>query len=120
MKKHTCLETLVLHSFLLSIAVQTVDDYPDVILWVGGICLVVLLIWLISLVKKGASPLPIYAAHLAGCIIQSYILSLPKNAFSGLGSGLAVFFYQAELMISLIVLAIGLFIACALRKQNPQ
>ena len=53
-------------------------------------------------------------------MIQSMILNRPEFVFSGLGSGLAHFFYQVGLVISLILMAVGLFIAYALRKDPTQ
>lgn len=117
MKKLFHIPTLILHAVLLLTATQTLKHYPDIILWAGGIGLIGHLIYSVRLVLKGGAPLPIYRAHLLGCMIQSAILNRPEFVFSGLGSGLAHFFYQAGLVISLILLALGLFMAYALKKD---
>ncbi len=120
MKKVFHIPTLLLHALLLLTATQTLKHYPDFILWTGAIGLIGHLIYSVRLVLKGGAPLPIYRAHLLGCIIQSTILSRPEFVFSGLGSGLAHFFYQAGLVVSLILLAVGLFMAYALRKTPTE
>lgn len=120
MKKLFHIPTLILHAFLLLTATQTLKHYPDIILWTGGIGLIGHLIYSVRLVLKGTAPLPIYRTHLLGCMIQSMILSRPEFVFSGLGSGLAHFFYQAGLVVSLILLALGLFMAYALRKTPTE
>ena len=118
MKKIIHIPTLLVHAVLLLTATQTMNHYPDIILWVGGIGLTSLLIYSIRSVMKGGSPLLIFRTHLLGCIIQSTVLHRPEFVFSGLGYGFAHFFYQAGLVISLILLALGLFLAFALRKPS--
>lgn len=120
MKKLFHIPTLILHAVLLLTATQTLMHYPDIILWTGAIGLIGHLICSVRLVLKGSAALPIYRAHLLGCMIQSMILSRPEFVFSGLGSGLAHFFYQAGLVVSLILLALGLFMAYALKKDPAQ
>lgn len=120
MKKLFHIPTLILHAVLLLTATQTLKHYPDIILWAGAIGLIAHLIYAVRLVLKGSAPLPIYRAHLLGCIIQSLILNRPEFIFSGLGSGLAHFFYQTGLVVSLILLAVGLFMAHALRKTPTE
>lgn len=120
MKKLFHIPTLILHAFLLLTATQTLKHYPDIILWAGAIGLIAHLICSVRLVLKGSAALPIYRSHLLGCMIQSMILNRPEFVFSGLGSGLAHFFYQVGLVISLILMAVGLFIAYALRKDPTQ
>ena len=118
MKKYFHIPTLILHAVLLLTATQTLKHYPDIILWAGAIGLIAHLICSVRLVLKGSAALPIYRSHLLGCMIQSMILNRPEFVFSGLGSGLAHFFYQAGLVVSLILMALGLFLAYAFRK-NP-
>lgn len=120
MKKYFHIPTLILHAVLLLTATQTLKHYPDIILWAGAIGLIAHLICSVRLVLKGSAALPIYRSHLLGCMIQSMILNHPEFVFSGLGSGLAHFFYQVGLVISLILMAVGLFIAYALRKDPTQ
>ena len=120
MKKYFHIPTLILHAVLLLTATQTLKHYPDIILWAGAIGLIAHLICSVRLVLKGSAALPIYRSHLLGCMIQSMILNRPEFVFSGLGSGLAHFFYQVGLVISLILMAVGLFIAYALRKDPTQ
>lgn len=117
MKKYFHIPTLIIHAVLLLTATQTLKHYPDIILWAGAIGLIGHLIWSVRLVLKGSAALPIYRSHLLGCMIQSMILNRPEFVFSGLGSGLAHFFYQAGLVVSLILMALGLFLAYALRKD---
>lgn len=120
MKKLFHIPTLILHAVLLLTATQTLNHYPDFLLLAGAIGLIAHLICSVRLVLKGSAALPIYRAHLLGCMIQSMILNRPEYVFSGLGSGLAHFFYQVGLVISLILMAVGLFIAYALRKDIIQ
>ena len=53
------LSTILIHWFLFSNARATVNDYPDVILWAGGLILTGHLIWSCLIVRKGTHPLPI-------------------------------------------------------------
>ena len=120
MKKLLHIPTLILHAGLLLTATQTLRHYPDFILWTGAISLLGHLIYSVHLVRKGTAPLPIFRSHLLGCILQSQILNRPEFVFSGLGSGLAHYFYQTGLVISLILMALGLFMAYAFRKEQTQ
>lgn len=120
MKKYIHIPTLILHALLLLTATQTLKHYPDIPLWAACLGLVGHLIYAVRLVLKGGAPLPIYSTHLLGCMIQSHILNRPEFVFSGLGSGLAHFFYQAGLVVSLILLAVGLFMAYTLSNTPTE
>lgn len=117
MKRFFHIPTLILHAGLVLTATQTLRHYPDFILWTGAIGLIGHLIYSVHLVRRGTAPLPIFRSHLLGCIVQIFILNRPEFVFTGLGSGLAHFFYQVGLVISLILMALGLFIAYALKKD---
>ena len=118
MKKIIHIPTLILHAILLLTATQTLMHYPDLLLWAAFFGLTGHLIYSIRLVSRGSAPLLIFRTHLLGCIIQSNILSRPEFVFSGLGSGLAHFFYQTGLLISLILLAVGLFMSYSMKKDT--
>ena len=119
MKNRHCLEILLLHGFLLGVAAETLVHYPDVILWVGAVCLTVLLIRLVSLVRKGASPLPLGICHAVGTGIQFLCLNRLPVPNLGLGGGLAHFFYQVMLAAFLIFIFVGLVMArCLMNKPE--
>lgn len=120
MKRFFHIPTLILHVVLLLTATQTLNHYPDFLLLSAAVVLIGHLIWSVLLVRKGTAPLPIFRSHLLGCILQSQILNRPEFVFSGLGSGLAHYFYQTGLVISLILMALGLFMAYAFRKEQTQ
>ncbi|MBR2047752.1 MAG: hypothetical protein IKC09_10480 [Oscillospiraceae bacterium] len=112
--------TLIVHGFLLSTACFTLDDYPDVILWVGGLMLTVHLIYAISLVRKGTPPLPIGICAAVGTVTQISVLnwsSKMNGLASGLGSGFGLFFYQVMLAFFWFLLVIALSIAYFTRKK---
>ena len=120
MKRFFHIPTLILHALLLLTATQTLRHYPDFLLLSAAVVLIGHLIWSVHLVHRGTAPLPIFRSHLLGCITQSFILNRPEFVFTGLGSGLAHFFYQVGLLISLILMALGLFIAYAMKKDSTQ
>ena len=114
--------TIGVHAFLFSTACFTLNDYPDVILWVGGLMLTVHLFYTISLVRKGTPPLPIGVCDAVCTILQIFVLSWSSkvNGFaSGLGSGFGLFFYQVMLVGFLILMIFALPIAYCTRK-TPQ
>lgn len=118
MKKLIHIPTIGLHLFLILIAAATLLSHPDIILWAGGIGLIVHLIWTITIVRKGSAPLPICISHALGTVVQFFFLyNLPVPNL-GLGSGLAHFFYQIMLAVWTIVLLFGLMLASVSSRNS--
>ena len=118
MKKVFHIPTLLLHGLMLLIVTMTLPHYPDALLISALIWLICYFVYAFRLVLKEHAPLPLFLSHVIGCLVQGIVLNQPRLLYNGLGAGLAHFFYLTALAVSPFLLALLLFVAYALKKNQ--
>ena len=102
--------TLLLHGALLLLAKLLLGDYQD------GFLLTAVILLLGYLILGFVSRRPLSPSHLLGCAIQFLVFRSGLIAATGLGSGLALFFYQIALAAS----AAALVLTDLIRRKHFQ
>lgn len=113
--KHIHIPTLIMHIILIVFAAITLNDYPDLFLWVS---IIVMLAHLALAIECKRSFLPAHALGLGlHFLVQSLgIIRGDSGAFGLGGGGFALFFFDIALVISFAAIALLQLIRCLKHK----
>lgn len=110
--KRIHIPTVIFHGILLLLAKLLLDDYQDGFLLAAGILLAG------HLIAAWVCPGSFGFTHLLGCGVQFLAFRLDLiGPFSGLGSGLSLFFYQIALAASAVL---EVLIALIKLRRSPK